>query len=325
VRIAISIHEPPVWTFPAEQVHRIQAALPDDEVVDARDPEVRAREIEHADVLVAFRVTPAEFARFARVRWIQSTAVGVAELLIPDIVASDIVVTNVRGVHAGYIAEHAIALVLALRRQIHTAVRRQGGRQWAQTELQAARVRPISDSHLVVVGLGAIGSRVAALGRGLGMRVTGVRRRPDLPGPPGDIAIRGRHELLDVLPDADAVVLAAPGTADTRALIGQPELAAMRPSAVLVNVARGRLIDDAALVQALDEGRLAGAALDAFAREPLPADHPYWQLPNVLMTPHTAPFGGDYWASAADLFLENVGRFRRGEPLLNVVDKTLGY
>jgi phosphoglycerate dehydrogenase-like enzyme len=240
-------------------------------------------------------------------------------------VASDIVVTNVRGVHAEYIAEHAIALVLALRRQIHTAVRRQGERQWAQTELQSARVLPISDSHLVVVGLGAIGSRVAALARGLGMRVTGVRRRPDLPGPPGDIAIRGRHELLDVLPDADAVVLAAPGTADTRALIGEPELAAMRSSAVLVNVARGRLIDDGALVRALEEGRLAGAALDAFTREPLPDDHPYWRLPNVLMTPHTAPFGGDYWALAADLFLENVGRFRRGEPLLNVVDKTLGY
>lgn len=131
--------------------------------------------------------------------------------------------------------------------------------------------------------------------------------------------------LHDALASADAIVLAAPQTDDTRVLIGREELAVMKPTAVLVNIARGRLVDDDALVEALEAGRIAGAGLDAFRREPLPADSPYWRLPNVLVSPHTASFAGDYWAPVVDLFLENVRRFKAREPLLNPVDKRLGY
>jgi len=163
------------------------------------------------------------------------------------------------------------------------------------------------------------------LGAGLGMRVTGVRRRPSEPLPPGVELVVGPEQLREVLPTADAVVLAVPRTADTRTMIGAGELALMRRSALLVNVARGRLIDESALVAALEQGRIGGAGLDAFVREPLPDDDPLWRMPNVLVTPHTAAFGTDYWAPAVDLFLENVERFRRGEALLNVVDKASGY
>lgn len=325
MRIVAAVHDPPVWTLPESEVRRIAAALPGHEVVEARSAEERAREIPAADVLLATRLSSAEALAARRLQWIHSTAVGVAGLLVPEVVAAPIVVTNVRGVHSQPIAEHAIALVLALRRRLHVAVARQAAHVWAQAELQAEPSPVLAVSHLVVVGLGAIGSRVAALGAGLGMRVTGVRNRPSLPVPPGVQSVVGPERLSGVLADADAVVLAVPRTADTRAMIGAAELSLMRPTAVLVNVARGRLIDEPALIAALEQGRIAGAGLDAFVREPLPDDSPLWRLPNVLITPHTAAFGGDYWAPAIDLFLENMGRFTRGEPLVNVVDKALGY
>jgi phosphoglycerate dehydrogenase-like enzyme len=325
VRIVAAVHDPPVWTLPASEVRRIAAALPEHDVVDARTPDARAREIPTAEVLLATRLSSAEAAAATRLRWIQSTAVGVTGLLVPEVVGGPVAITNVRGVHAPHIAEHAIALVLALRRRLHVAAARQAERRWAQDELQAARSPVLSESRLLVVGLGAIGSRVAALGAGLGMHVTGVRRRPAEPRPAGVAAVVGPERLREALADADAVVLAAPRTTETRAMIGAGELEAMRPSAVLVNVARGRLIDEPALVAALERGRIAGAGLDAFVREPLPGDDPLWRLPNVLITPHTAAFGADYWVPAVNLFLENMARFVRGEPLLNLVDKARGY
>jgi phosphoglycerate dehydrogenase-like enzyme len=325
VRIVASVNDPPVWMLPSSEVQRLMAALPDHEVIEARTPEERARAFPDAEVLLVTRISSAEATAARRLRWIQSTAVGVAPLLVPEIVKSPVVVTNVRGVHAAPIAEHAIALVLALRRRLHQARDRQATRTWAQTELQQARVPVLAKSTLLVVGLGAIGSRVAALGAGLGMRVIGVRRRPHESMPAGVSSVVGPDRLHEVLAQADAVVLATPRTEDTRTMIGAAEFAVMRPTAVLVNVARGRLIDDAALLTALERGTIAGAGLDAFIREPLPDDDPLWRLPNVLITPHTAAFGDDYWAPAVDLFLENVARFVRGEPLLNVVDKDQGY
>lgn len=325
MRIVAAVNDPPVWTLPASEVRRIAAALPDAQVIEARTPEERARAMPEADVLLATRVTSQEVLAAPRLAWIQSTAVGVAPLLVPEVVNSQIVVTNVRGVHSQPIAEHAIALVLALRRRLHVASARQSTRTWAQAEIQTARSPVLAESRLLVVGLGAIGSRVAALGAGLGMHVTGVRRRLSEPLPAGVESVVGPDRLHEVLAEADAVVLAAPRTAETRAMIGAAELAVMRPTSVLVNVARGRLIDEPALVVALERGQLAGAGLDAFVREPLPDGDPLWRLPNVLITPHTAAFGDDYWAPAVDLFLDNVARFTRGERLLNVVDKARGY
>jgi D-2-hydroxyacid dehydrogenase (NADP+) len=325
VRIVASVNDPPVWILPSSEVRRIAAARPDDEVIEARTPDERARVLPGADILLATRIKSAEVASAPRLQWIQSTAVGVAPLLVPEIVDGPVVVTNVRGTHSPQIAEHAIALVLALRRRLHIARERQSTRTWAQTEIQAARVPLLANSTLVVVGLGAIGSHVATLAAGLGMRVLAVRRRPAEPAPPGVRTVFGADRLREALAEADAVVLATPTTADTRAMIGAAELAAMRPTAVLVNVARGRLIDDSALIDALERGQIAGAGLDAFIREPLPDDNPLWRMPNVLITPHTAAFGDDYWKPAVDLFLDNLQRFTRGEPLVNVVNKVQGY
>ena len=325
MRIVASVNDPPVWILPTAEVRRIAAARPHDEVIEAKTPEERARVLADADIFLGTRLSNAEAATMKRLRWIQSTAVGVAPLLVPKVVNGDVVVTNVRGVHSEWIAEHAIALILALRRRLHVAKERQGTRTWAQTEIQTARTPLLRDSTLLIVGLGAIGSAVAALAAGLGMRVIGVRRRPSEPTPPGVSQVFGNELLRESLAQADAVVLATPRTADTRAMIGAAELAAMKPTAVLVNIARGRLIDDAALIAALERGQIAGAGLDAFIREPLPDEDPLWRMPNVLITPHTAAFGDDYWKPAVDVFLDNLERFTRGEPLANVVDKVQGY
>jgi phosphoglycerate dehydrogenase-like enzyme len=159
----------------------------------------------------------------------------------------------------------------------------------------------------------------------LGARVTGVRRRVDADLPPGVSAVRRPEELREVLADADVVVIAAPQTKETRGLIGAPELAAMKPDAVLVNVSRGGLVDEDALSAALREHRLAGAALDVFRNEPLTPDSPLWDLPNLLVTPHTSGYRRDHWEAVVALFADNLRRFERGEELLNLVDKNRGY
>lgn len=325
MRVAVAIHDLPVWTIPPAQVDRLARLMPGDMITDARDPESRRRAFADADIAFATRMSADEFAIARSLKWVHSSAVGIGPILSPALVASPVVVSSSRGVHSPAIAEHAIALVLALRRQLHTSVKRQTAREWAQVELSTIPVPPLADTEVLVVGLGTIGERVATMAMGLGMRVTAVRRHVDAPAPAGLAKIAGPDALPEMLTRADVVVLALPTTDETRALIGAAELARMKPSAILVNVARGKLVDEDALAGALERGQLGAAGLDAFRVEPLPAGHPLWSLPNVLITPHSASFAGDYWTPVVDLFLENVARFRRGDPLINVVDKTRGY
>ena len=324
LRIVAAVHDPPVWTMPPAAVAQLRSDLPDDDVIDVRTPEERRREFPLADVLLATRLTSDEARLLTGVRWIQSTAVGVGGLLTPEIVASPVVVTNARGLHAEFIAEHAIALTLALRRYLHVAAARQRDAVWAQAEIQALPSPPLTGTPMLVAGLGEIGRRIAGLAAGLGFHVIGLRRRQDAPVPDGVRELVAAGDLLDVLPRVRAVVLALPRTSDTRAMFGEAELAALPDGAVLVNIARGRLIDETALVQELRSGRIA-AGLDVFEREPLPPDHPLWRLPNVLITPHTAAFGENYWTPAIALFKDNLRRFKAGSPLLNLVDKDQGY
>jgi len=325
MRIAVAIHDLPVWSIPRGQVERIVRSLPGDVIVDAREADERRRAFADADVAFATKMSAAEFALARNLRWVHSSAVGIGPVLSPALVASPVVVSNSRGIHSPAIAEHAIALVLALRRSIHTSVSRQAAREWAQVELESVPVRPLAETELLVVGLGTIGERVARMAAALGMRVTAVRRRVDATAPGGVTAVGGPDELADLLPSADVVVLAVPTTDETKALIGPAELARMKPTAIIVNVARGKLIDEDALADALEARRIAAAGLDAFRVEPLPPEHRLWALPNALITPHSASFTGDYWTPVVDLFLDNVARFKRGAPLVNLVDKVRGY
>ena len=221
LRIVAAVHDPPVWILPSHEIERIAAALPEADVIDARDAEVRRRELPRADILLGTKLTPDEARLATQLKWIQSTAVGVGPLLRPEIVEGNVVVTNARGVHARFIAEHAIALTLAVRRSLHVSAARQHERVWAQAEIEAIPCAPADESRLLVIGLGEIGSRIASMAAGLGFVVHAIRRRPQLGAPPGVTVVVGVDHLIDELGGADAVVLAAPTTSETRAMIGR--------------------------------------------------------------------------------------------------------
>jgi phosphoglycerate dehydrogenase-like enzyme len=252
-------------------------------------------------------------------RWVHIASAGVDRLLFPGLVESDVVVTNSRGVFDEPIAEYVLGLILCFAKDLHTTVRLQDRREWRHRDAER-----IGGARVLVVGTGPIGRAIGRRLSAVGMAVSGIGRSgrtsdPDL----GDIRPFG--ELASELGDADYVVLAAPLTDLTRDMIDAAALARMRPSARLINVGRGGLVVEKALVDALSEGRIAGAALDVFATEPLPESSPLWTLPNVLISPHMAGDTVGWHDELAELFLDNLGRYRDGRPLVNVVDKKLGY
>jgi len=313
-----------MWTIPGEQVERLRALFPAHTILHARDDAEVAPMIAEADVLFSSHVHRHQLAAAARLRWIHSPAAGVGNMLYPEMVASPVVMTNSRGLSADVIAEHVLALSLAFYRQLPLAFRRQDERRWAQDEVGALN-RTITGTRVLIVGLGAIGRAVAARFTALGARVAAIRRQATAEGVAGVDAVYPPGALRQQLPSADVVVLTAPQTEETRDLIGAAELALMKRDAILVNVSRGGLVDEAALASALRTGTLRGAALDVFRGEPLGPESPLWNVPNLLITPHTAGFREDHWAAATDLFAGNLRRFERAEPLLNIVDKQAGY
>ncbi len=325
MKLLVHVHDLPMWSLPDAQVERLRAALPDVQVVCARDYAHAERELVDADVVLAPRMRPEALAGATRLRWVHTTAVGVDWLPRQALAARDIPVTNTRGVHADMLAEHALALLLALRRLLPQAEERRRERVWAQEELAALPIPRLQQTTLVVVGLGEIGARVARWAAGLGMTVIGVRRDLKLDAPAGVSRVIGLGQLAEMWPRVDAVVLALPHTTETGVVLDAAALARLKPGALVVNVARGSLIDEAALVDGLRSGHIGGAGLDVFAREPLPADHPLWTTPRTIITPHVGALDGDYWTPAIDFFLENWQRITSGQPLMNLVDLGRGY
>jgi phosphoglycerate dehydrogenase-like enzyme len=327
VIILILIHSPfRMWTIPAGHVDRLRRDFPHHTFLHALDDGEGERLISGADAAFSGQVTRAQLAAAGKLRWIHSPAAGVAGMLFPEMVRSAIQITNGRGMSADTIAEHVLAVILALFRRLPLAFARQAEHLWAQDEIGSwPGNRTIAGSRVLVVGLGGIGAAVSLRLHALGAVVTGIRRRTGAVAPPGVADVRSPGELPALLPSADVVVIAAPQTSATRSLLGEDELRQMKRDAVLVNVSRGGLVDEAAVAGALREGRLAGAALDVFRHEPLEPDHPMWDVPNLLITPHTSGFRRDHWDASLGLFAENLRRFERGDPLLNVVDKAAGY
>ena len=314
------------WTISNEDLAALEARFPGVRFVRVTDDDELSAALGDADVFVGFHFPQELFASARRLRWMHCVAAGVEENLFPAMVASDVVLTNAAGMHAVNIPEHAIGLVCALARNLHVALHLQADRRWDRysTIAGGGGFVPLEGSHLAVLGAGAIGQGVARLGRGLGMRVRVMRRRPGMPVEGADEVV-GPDALHPLLRWADFVVIAMPLTPDTHHLIDRAALAAMRSSARLVNVGRGEIIDDDALVEALRAGGIAGAGLDVFTEEPLPADHPYWGLESVIITPHVSGYLPDFFARALALFADNLERFRDGRPLRNLVDKRLGY
>jgi len=327
LNVVVGVISPvPIWVLPRPFVDRLRRDFPHQTFLEAWDHDTLRRLLPEADVAFTPFVDRDLFP-LPRLRWVQSAAVGVGSLMFPELLASGIIVTSARGIRARAIAEHILGVTIALARRLPHAVRAQAAHHWAQDELEgpASGVRVLNGARMGIVGVGAIGAELAAIAAPFGFRVTGIRRRADRPAPDGVDEVWPPDRLPDLLAQSDVVVIAAPHTPETRRLIGRREVDAMKPGAFLINVSRGKMIDDDAVVEALRDGRLGGAALDVFTSEPLAPDSPYWDLPNVIVTPHTSGSMEDYWTPLVNLFSENLRRFETGRDLVNVVDNVLGY
>lgn len=253
-----------------------------------------------------------------RIRWVHSLSDGVEKLLTPSMMARDITLTNSHGVHDKAVSEHTMAFLLAWAHRLHEAVRHQDAHEWK---------RPKGDilykKRLLIAGFGDIGRAVAEKAKVFGMTVAAVKRsRTD------ELfadEVYSTEDIMTALPSADVIVAALPATPDTDHFFDAEKFAAMKEGAFFINIARASVVDEAALISALQSGHLAGAALDVFSKEPLPADHPFWDMKNVLMTPHTASMTRDFWDRLLDLLQDNFAAWSLGQPLLNVVDKKKGY
>lgn len=266
-----------------------------------------------AEILFAF-APPLGAADLApRLRWVETPAAGYDQLNGTGILDKDIAVTTVGSVFAPWVAEHVFALLFALWRRLGEFHDAQLRREWKLRE-----VRELGDATIAIVGLGKIGGAVARAAKAFGMRVLGTRRRHRETIPEVD-RMFPRAELHAMLAEADAVVLSVEGTPETAGMIGAAELACMKPDACLINVARGIVVDEEALASALAAGRIGGAALDVFVREPLPPESPLWQLPNVILTPHVAVNLADKLRRPLEHFADNLARYCAGKPLLDRV------
>lgn len=282
-----------------------------------------AEAMDGADVLYQWHsFSPAlkeNWAAASTLEWIHVSAAGVSQLLFEDLIHSDVVYTNSRGVLSRAIAEFALGFVLDMAKDTHGSFRLQQEQRW-----QHRITRKIQGQSALVVGTGSIGREIARLFRAVGLQVSGAGRTAR-PGDADFDLIHSSRDLASVAADYDYLVLAAPLTGETTGLVGAEVLAAMKPSARLINVGRGQLVDTNALTQALATGKIAGAALDVVDPEPLPAGHPLWTMDNAIITPHMSGDTEDYLDDLGQLFVENLKRYCNGEPLENIVDKQLGF
>jgi phosphoglycerate dehydrogenase-like enzyme len=254
-------------------------------------------------------------------RWIHARSAGLDRVLVPEVAAHPAVLTNGRGAFSPALAEFALAALLFFAKDLRRLVSQQAAGTWEAFDMERLEGRSVG-----IVGYGDIGRAVASRLRPLGVKVLALRRRPELSR--GDALVSEvvpPERLLELMARSDDVVVAAPLTPQTQGLVGREAIAAMKRTAVLVNVGRGPVVDETALVEALEQGRIRGAALDVFETEPLPAGHPFWRLPNLLLSPHCADHVPGWVDEAMRVFLRQLERFRRGEPLLSVVDKAAGY
>jgi phosphoglycerate dehydrogenase-like enzyme len=262
------------------------------------------------------------FGMCPNLRWVHSLSVGLERTLFPDLSESSVPLTNGAGVFSSSLGEFTLGAILYFAKDFRRMLRNQMAGVW-----EAFDVMPVSGHTVGIIGYGDIGRAVAARVRPLGMKVLAVKRHasPLKGADPLVEQIYTPDRRIEMLPLCDYVVVAAPLTSETRGMIGEPEFAAMKPTAVVINVGRGPVINEEALIRALSTGRIKGAALDVFDHEPLPQGHPFYKLENVLLSPHCADHTPDWLDNAMQFFIAQFEHFQKGQPLLNIVDKKLGY
>jgi phosphoglycerate dehydrogenase-like enzyme len=327
MKLLIFVHHPfDQWNAPDWFPQRLQREFHQVCVVNLPDYSRVDEEIVDAEIVIAWSIRPEQIAAAKQLQWVHSPAAAVHQLMFPELVNSDIILTNAREVHGPVVAEHVIALIFALAKKIPDSVRLQQRHVWGQQILwdELPRIREVAGATVGIVGLGSIGRAVAKSAKALGMRVIAVREHPEKGSESAD-AVFGPAQIDELFRQADYVVLAAPVTETTKAIANAERLALMKTGACLINVGRGALVDEPALARALREKRIGGAALDVFPKEPLPVDSPLWDVPNLLITPHTAALTEKLWERHYSLFSENLQRYLSGSPLLAIVDKRKGY
>lgn len=330
----------PMWSAPEQTVADLRDTLqPEWRVTEIREPVhamgdgaahapgVLSEEIVDAEVYCGFGLPREAFRRAEELCWIHTAAAGVSGILYPELRESDVILTNAAGVYAPPMAEHALAGILHFTRGLDLAVAARGRGEWARDRIagEGSPVRELAGRCVGVVGYGGAGRAVGRRARALGLRVWGLRRRPS-GEPPGEVErMLGPEALPELAREADYLVLCLPETPETRGLVDGEVLSALGPDGVLVNLARGEVVEEGALVRALEARTLRGAVLDVFREEPLPPSSPFWALENVLITPHVSGVSSRVWERQSELILENVRRYLDGQTLRNVVDKERGY
>lgn len=320
-------HRFELWEAPAWFDQKLRQDFPKLQIVRFSTRDGREEELDDAGIIFTWTLKPDQFERAAQLQWIHCPSAAVHPLIFPELVRSSVVLTNGRNVHGPVVAEHVLALIFALAKNLPFAMRLQARHVWGPELMwaESAHPREVAGATLGLVGVGSIGREVAKSAAALGMGVIATRQDPGKPVPEGVRKVFAANELPKMLAESDYVVLAAPITASTQKMIDEKCLAAMKPSACLINVGRGALLDEAALAHALRTKKIAAAALDVFEKEPLPQDSPLWDMENVLITPHTAGLTNKLWQRQYAVFSENLKRFMNGQPLLAVVDKQKGY
>jgi D-2-hydroxyacid dehydrogenase (NADP+) len=325
--LILTYHRLALWIAPPWFAERLRREFPDIEVDQLNSYENVEQHIADVEILFGISIRPEQFLAARKLRWIHSQAAAVHQLMFPELVNSDVIITNARDVHGPVVAEQVIAMMFALAKRIPAAVRFQQKHLWGQDAFSRGRShsRELASATLGLVGLGSIGRNVAKHASALGMRVIAVREHPDKEKPQYVDEVLPTSKLQELLTQSDYVVLSTPVTPETKGMIGAPQLAAMKPDAFLLNVGRGPLIDEAALVEILRQHKIGGAALDVFDQEPLPPESPLWDLEDLLITPHTAGISEKMWERHYVLFSDNLRRYLSGQPLLGLVDKRSGY
>jgi phosphoglycerate dehydrogenase-like enzyme len=327
MRVIIAIHHRvQAWTIQADDVEKLRRRFPHITFLHSTSRETDIELAASADVAFTVSLSKEGIARATQLKWLHCSGHAVGHFPLADLAARGVVVTNSRGIQAIPIAEHVMASLLALARRLPQTLRDQQQHAWRPNDLTGeASPWLLAGRTIAIIGVGTLGQAIASRARAFGMHVMGVRRNPERGVPEGFDDVVGPADRDRLLALADVVVMAAPLTSETTRLLDADAIARLKPGAVVINVARGQLIDEQALAAALASGHLGGAALDVFATEPLPADSPFWSLPNVIVTPHNSGFRLGHFDAVIDLFSENLRRFERGVELLNVVDLKVGY
>ena len=316
------------WSLPDGAQDAIAARFPRLTIVRVQDARALREELPRAEVLYTWQLPRELFVLARRLRWVHTPAAGVDHLLHAAFRSSDVLLSNSRGVAGDAMADHVFAMMLALARRLPESVRFQDQLRWGQDAFWSKTPIPfaLTGRTLGILGLGGVGIELARRARAFGMKVHAIKRSQGR-APSSVAKLYEPEQLLDLLAESDFVVCAAPLTPETRSLMGAREFRHMKPTGYFINVGRGEQVEEGALIRALREGQIAGAALDVFRREPLPKNSVLWRVPNLLITPHYAGTYPEHMARATDLFIENLALYLSGRSsrLKNLVDKRRGY